>query len=256
MVFSEKVVTELYPSLREAGDIISNGLTRGDLIIVFGRCQVDYEGRAASDLGIGERLILIKPDGVVAVHADEKVQPKNWQPSGSSCKLDVSDEVLTVTAVRSSPKETLDIMFSSVLQVSSYDVEDPEDLAKVGTEEQMQRRIMENPEIIEDGFEAIEAERSLSVGSVDIFGRDSDGTPVILELKRRRTGPESVDQLKRYVKTYSEEIGESVRGIIVAPSLTDSAKRFLERSGLELIQLEPRLDVEQEEDATLEEFTN
>ena len=74
---------------------------------------------------------------------------------------------------------------------------------------------------------------------MDVWGYDSEGRPVILELKRRRVGLDAVSQLRRY----AESVDADVRGILVAPSVTDRAERLLEEFGLESRQVAPPTDI-------------
>jgi hypothetical protein len=44
------------------------------------RCEVDYQGRLTAHLPEAVRLIMVKADGCVAVHADGGAyKPLNWQ---------------------------------------------------------------------------------------------------------------------------------------------------------------------------------
>jgi RecB family endonuclease NucS len=84
-------------------------------------------------------------------------------------------------------------------------------------------------------------ERKTPAGPVDIYGKDHEGTPVIIELKRRRVGPDAVGQLQRYVTAVDSDLpaGTTPRGILIAPSVTDRAERLLDSEGLESISLAP-----------------
>ena len=47
--------------------------------LVIARCSVDYVGRLAAHLPEADRLILVKADGSVSVHADDRAyKPLNW----------------------------------------------------------------------------------------------------------------------------------------------------------------------------------
>ena len=47
--------------------------------LVIARCQVDYAGRLTAHLPMAPRLILIKSDGSVSIHADDRAyKPLNW----------------------------------------------------------------------------------------------------------------------------------------------------------------------------------
>ncbi len=249
-------VTSLHdPSHREALWELEAAFDRGDLISVFGQCTVSYEGRAASDLGTGDRLLLLKPDGAALVHTDEGRTPVNWQPPGSRHRAAVREGHLRVTSTRDTPDETLIVRFSDVHQLSAMPVTGGRDLTLHGSEEDLRTRILERPSLIEDGFEPRETERPSSAGPMDVFGVDADDTPVVVELKRRRVGPDAVGQLARYVRALREELGidpggsngsdgsdgsdaTHVRGVLVAPSITDRAAERLADRGFEHVALE------------------
>ncbi|USZ77717.1 endonuclease NucS [Halorussus vallis] len=216
-------------------------IDRGDLITVFGRCSVDYEGRASSTLGPGDRLVVLKPDGTVLVHTDEGQQPVNWQPPGSTRSAAVAEGDLVVESTRSAPEERLVVSFESVRQVSTYDVSDPEDLALSGTEEDLRRRLLDDPDLVEAGFKPLATERETPAGAVDIYGRDHNGATVVVELKRKRVGPDAVGQLSRYVEALARDLhaDAEIRGILVAPSVTDRARDLLTEKGLEFVALSP-----------------
>jgi RecB family endonuclease NucS len=50
--------------------------------LVIARCQVDYAGRLTAHLPMAPRLILIKSDGSVSIHADDRAyKPLNLDES-------------------------------------------------------------------------------------------------------------------------------------------------------------------------------
>lgn len=249
------------PGHRETLSQLEAAFERGDVISVFGRCSVEYEGRAASSLGPGDRLLLLKPDGSALVHTDEKRTPVNWQPPGCEHRAAVRDGSLQVRSERTNPDESLIVRFRTVGQFSAYDLTDEEDLQLTGSEEDLRQHVLDNPELIEPGFDPLATERESAAGPMDIYGEDADGTPVVVELKRRRVGPDAVGQLQRYVEALGREFGEgtTIRGILVAPSITDRAADLLETEGLEHVALDPETgepaDPEADhEDATLAEY--
>ena len=235
------VTTVHQPTHREALWELEAAFERGDLITVFGRCTVDYDGRAASSLGLGRRLLVLKPDGAALVHTDENQQPVNWQPPGSEHHAAVRDGQLRVRSVRSSPDETLDIHFETVEQLSAMAVSGRRELSVTGSEADLRNALLDHPAMIEAGFEPLATERPTDAGPTDIFGRDSEGRPVVVELKRRRVGPSAAGQLRRYVAAIEREEGDNaaVRGILVAPSVTDRARRLLAEHDLEFVAVAP-----------------
>ena len=227
------------PSNREALELVEDAIQSSRMLTIVGSCEVDYDGRASGYLAEGERLTLLKPDGTVLIHQNQDSDPVNWQPSGSRASASLYEDKLKLESTRSSPDETLEVLFHEVHHASAYSLQDGVELSLYGQESQMQERIMNEPEVIEDGFRALEKERESECGRIDVFGRDDDGNHVVLELKRRRVGPEAVDQLQRYVDDYRDKGYENVRGILVSPSVTDSAMERLEARGLEHLELEP-----------------
>ncbi len=183
------------------------------------------------------------------IGSDEGRQPVNWQPPGSEHRAAVRDGRLRVRSTRSSPDETLTVRFAAVHQLSAMSVTGGRDLTLHGSEEDLRTRILERPDLVEAGFEPRETERPSGAGPMDVFGVDADGTPVVVELKRRRVGPDAVGQLARYVRALREELGveegdrdgadPAVRGVLVAPSVTDRAAERLADRGFDHVALEP-----------------
>ncbi|WP_049995343.1 endonuclease NucS [Halapricum salinum] len=226
--------------METAHSVVETGLDSDALVTIFGECTVDYEGRAESTLGPGDRHVMCKPDGTVLVHTDEGHQPVNWQPPGCTHEVSV-DDALVLRSERSTPEEELLVRFRDVEHVAAFDVTDPEELSLSGTEEDLRERVLDDPELIEPGFTPLSTERETPAGAVDIYGEDANGRSVVVELKRRRVGPDAVGQLARYVEALERDLHDEaeVRGILVAPSVTDRARTLLAERGLEFVSLEP-----------------
>jgi RecB family endonuclease NucS len=229
------------PSHEDARDLVTEGIDAAALVTVVGRCTVDYEGRAESTLGPGERHVMLKPDGAALVHTDEGQQPVNWQPPDCDHEVSVVDGQLLVESHRETPAEHLAVTFESVLQASAFGLTDERDLSLAGTEEDLRERILDDPDLVEAGFSPLATERATPAGAVDVYGEDREGRAVVVELKRRRVGPDAVGQLSRYVDALERDLHaeRAVRGILVAPSVTDRARRLLAERGLEFVALEP-----------------
>jgi len=238
------VSTLVGPGTEAARAFLDDALGRGALVTVFGRCTVEYDGRAASTLGPGDRHLMLKPDGSVLVHTEEGQQPVNWQPPGCTHEVSVTGNRLRLRSERTTPREELLVEFESVGHAAAFDARDEGEFALSGTEADLRERILEDPGLIEPGFTPLATERDTAAGAVDVYGEDERDRVVVLELKRRRVGPDAVGQLRRYVDALRRELhaDTEVRGILVAPSVTDRARRLLAEQGLEFVALGPEAE--------------
>lgn len=229
------------PTPEQALRLFEAGIEQERVVVVFGRCRVEYDGRAASSLDAGNRLVVLKPDGAILVHTESGQQPVNWQPPGCTQEGAISAGELVIESVRSSPDEELVVTFGRVDHLVTYDGTGASDVIVSGTEEDLRDRILEEPSLIEEGFEPRVTERNTAAGAVDIYGMDTNDNAVVVELKRRRVGPDAVSQLNRYVAALENDLhaGRTVRGILVAPSATERAHGLLEKRGLEFVSVEP-----------------
>ena len=227
------------PTLENALDLLETGFERGGMLTLVGRCEVNYDGRAASHLPPGERLVITKPDGTLLVHRGEQRTPVNWQPPGCHHNACIKNDSLILQSTRTSPHEEVEISFKTLAQVTLLELDDPPDLALEGSEEDLRQRILANPDLLGAGFQPLMTERETTAGAVDIYGKDADGTPTIVELKPRRVGPDAVGQLNRYVDALKRDLaaGRSVRGLLVAPSVTEQAQKLLTTEELEFVSL-------------------
>ena len=227
--------------LSEAAEKIREGIRKGALIIVIGLMEVAYEGRAASTLGLGERLVIIKQDGSILVHRPIGYEPVNWQPPGSRIDVNLRDDKLIIEARRVSPQEILRITFREIHEVDFFKLRDVAEFAMYATEEDMKKAILLEPSIIEKGFRPIEDERRVGEsGFIDIFGVDSFGNLVIIEIKRRNATTSDIKQLINYVEAIEKELGRRPRAIIAAPGVQKSAIRELKSHGVEFRCLSPK----------------
>jgi len=236
-----RIETHADPTPEGALTAAERAIDRGDLLTVFGRCSVAYDGRASSVLEPGDRHLMCKPDGSVLVHTDEGQKPVNWQPPGCTHHPTVEDGAFVLRSTRESPEEELVVRFDRVDHLAAFAVADESEIALTGTEADLRERILDDPTLIEAGFRPLATERGTAAGAVDVYGEDGSGRPVILELKRRRVGPSAVGQLDRYVDALRREMhtDAEVRGILVAPSVTERARDLLAAKGLEFVALDP-----------------
>lgn len=250
-----KFLSEKNPDQRRTFEIINEGLSKKAVIVLMACCRVKYEGRARSKLGSGDRMILIKSDGSFMVHQDRNLEPVNWQPPKSQCKASFEEGIMYLEGSRRNPPERLVVEIHSTYMASYFIGKDFKELELAGYEEDMREMVFENPEIIEEGFRPSNREYATENGFVDILGKDSEGNLMVLELKSRRAGINAVKQLKRYMDCFSDH-KKFVRGILVAPSITEDASELLEEFKLEFKPLDPPREFGADKNLTLDFFSN
>lgn len=222
---------------------IETALETNQIITLYARVEAEYTGRDAGGyLSRGDCMVIVKPDGTILVHSDEKHRPRNWQTRGTTVFLDTTDaDELTLNGRQNDPSENLMIVLLEVYNLTTYDAQLRPELELEGTEDDMHEYLLDNPGEIEEGFRPGEHEQSEVSGRIDIFGYDSDGVPVLIEVKRRQGSHKHVDQLRRYVERYRDQTDgdTNVRGILVAPSASDNVKQMLGENDLEFVALNP-----------------
>jgi len=231
------------PTLQEAERVIARALKNKELLLIVGSCSVDYSGRAASQMGEGERVVMIKEDRSVTVHKKDRHAPVNYQTAGCEVKALLEDGSLLVDSYKSKIDDRLVVKFSKLEFVGAFSLQDSEDISVLGREKDMVKLVLAQPELIEEGLKLEKTEKRIIPGAIDIYCRDKDGNFVVVELKRRTAGLQEVNQLDRYVTEVRRLRGkENVRGILCAPRLSPNAKEMLERNNLEFIKLDPSIE--------------
>jgi RecB family endonuclease NucS len=221
-----------------AHSLVVTALQRKRFTIIYGRCSVEYEGRGASRLGPGDRVVIVKPDGAVLVHRPTGYSPVNWQPDSKTISVEESQGGLVLRSVRSRPHETLTVLFHNVYAVLVLgEMEDTAEFIEYVDESEIRDYLYEHPEEIEQGLRPLAKEKPIGNGYADIYAVDSKGLPVVIEVKRVAAGPDAVRQLHRYVETLKKDSKTRVRGILAAPSITKEALALLTSLGLEFKQV-------------------
>jgi RecB family endonuclease NucS len=224
------------PDFDEASEILKEYLSREFTVQVNGLCTVNYTGRAASKLDRGERLLIKKQDSALLVHGPDNYQPKNWQPEVDSFDVEVKDEALVVKALRRNPDEQVEVFFDEISLITVDQLVDKSELKIAGHEVDIHESIEEDPEMIEEGLKVVEREKETQAGFIDVFARDSDDEYVVIEVKRN-PDYNTVLQLQRYVGEIEDEFNGEIRGILVAPKMTDKVLDYLEDRSLEFIEV-------------------
>jgi RecB family endonuclease NucS len=228
------------PTLADAEPLIKDALAQHKALLLVGNCWVEYSGRASSKLEAGERIVMIKNDGSMLVHRSTGYEPVNWQPPGCVFQTRVVEGVLELRAVRRQPREAVHVHFDRVYLAAALSLTDAGEFSLYASEEDMQRAVLAMPELVEEGFKPISYEKKVEPGFVDVYGEDAKGRFVVVEIKRKTAGKESVLQLAKYVEAIKGMVNREVRGILAAPSMAKGVQRMLASLSLDYKALDPK----------------
>jgi len=192
--------------------------------LVIARCTVDYVGRLTAHLPSALRLLLVKADGSVSIHADDRAyKPLNWM--SPPCTLrESSDQDGIVWTVTNKAGEQLLIRIESVEHDSSHHLGVDPGLVKDGVEAHLQELLAEHVHTFGAGWSLVGREYPTPIGPVDLLCRDASGATVAIEVKRRGE-IDGVEQLTRYLTLLNRDpLLAPVRGILAAQEVTPQAR--------------------------------
>jgi RecB family endonuclease NucS len=201
--------------------------------LVIARCSVDYGGRLTAHLPEALRLLIVKADGSVLVHSDGgSYKPLNWM--SPPCRLSEEPGKWTVT---NKAGETLTITIHETVSDTSVDLGVDPGLVKDGVEAHLQALLAGQLHLLGDGWRLIRREYPTPIGPVDIMCRDSDGTHVAIEIKRRGE-IDGVEQLTRYLDLLNRDpLLAPVHGIFAAQEIKPQARVLAADRGIRCVTL-------------------
>lgn len=210
--------------------------------LVIARCTVDYVGRLTAHLPEAPRLLMVKADGSVSIHADDRAyKPLNWMtPPCSLSEQPILDESGEYTGellwvVENSKGEQLRITISEVLSDDSHELGEDPGLVKDGVETHLQELLAEHFTTFGEGWTLIRREYPTAIGPVDLLGRDADGATVAVEVKRRGN-IDGVEQLTRYLDMLNrDEMLAPVAGVFAAQEIKPQARTLAEDRGIRCV---------------------
>src|SRR6478735_10068621 len=201
--------------------------------LVIARCSVDYDGRLSAHLPTATRLIMVKADGCVAIHADGGAyKPLNWMNAPNRISEEEGRWVVT------NPKgETLTITLEEVVHDTAHELGLDPGLQKDGVEAHLQELLAADPRSIADGLKLVRREFPTDIGPVDLLCRDADGAAVAIEVKRRGE-IDGVEQLTRYLARLERDpLLRPVRGVLAAQEFKPQARVLAADRGIDCLVL-------------------
>jgi endonuclease len=206
--------------------------------LVIARCTVDYVGRLTAHLPSATRLILVKADGSVSVHADDRAyKPLNWMSPPCTLREGTGEDAGTWT-VANKAGERLVISVEEVLHDSSHELGVDPGLVKDGVEAHLQALLAEQIQTLGEGWRLVRREYPTPIGPVDILARDARGATVAIEIKRRGE-IDGVEQLTRYVDLLDRDpLLTPVRGVFAAQEIKPQARVLAADRGIDCVVLD------------------
>ena len=207
--------------------------------LVIARCSVDYIGRLTAHLPMATRLLLVKADGSVSIHADDRAyKPLNWMSPPCTLKDELVDGAGTWT-VTNKAGEQLIITIEEVEHDHAHELGVDPGLQKDGVEARpaaAARRARARP--------SARAGRWCGASTRPRSARStcSAGTPparvVAVEIKRRGE-IDGVEQLTRYLELLNRDpLLAPVKGVFAAQEIKPQARVLAADRGIDCVTVD------------------
>src|SRR4051795_13272905 len=205
--------------------------------LVVARCEVRYSGRLTAVLPMALRLIMVKSDGSVLVHADTGgYKPQNWMTPPTV--IEESPERIVVRKRAGATEDRLDIAIDAVLSDVVHDMGEAAALEKDGVEADLQEALADAPGWCGEGLRLVRREWPTDIGPVDLMCRDGEDGWIAVEIKRVGT-IDAVEQLSRYLDRIRQDPAmDGCRGVLAAQSVKPQARTLAESRGIAWVEVD------------------
>ena len=205
--------------------------------LIVARCEVRYSGRLNAVLPESTRLLMLKADGSVLVHADAGgYKPLNWMTPPTVIE-DLGD-VLVVRKRAGKTEDRLEIRLLEVLSDASHEMGEAAALEKDGVERDLQELLAERPDVLGEELRLVRREWPTDIGPVDLMCRDPDDGWVAVEVKRI-AGIEAVEQLVRYLERIRLDPARAdCRGVLAATRFRPQAVTLADSRGVRCAEVD------------------
>lgn len=186
------------------------------------------------------RLILVKADGSVSIHADDRAyKPLNWMSPPCRTHEDVDEDgVGTWTVTHTKTGDRLVIAIDEVINDATHELGIDPGLQKDGVEAHLQSLLATHIESLGSGWTLVRREYGTAIGPVDILARDHAGGTVAVEIKRRGD-IDGVEQLTRYLELLNRDpMLAPVAGVFAAQEIKPQAKILAADRGIRCVTLD------------------
>jgi endonuclease len=204
--------------------------------LIVARCSVDYSGRLSAHLPEALRLIMLKADGSVLVHADAGgYKPLNWMTPPTA----ITEEGDTLVVRKLKGEDMLEIHLAEVVSDVTHTMDcDADRLSKDGVEADLQIALAAAPRFCGEGFRLVRREWPTDIGPVDLMCRDEADGWIAVEIKRIGT-IDAVEQLARYLERIRLDPGKAeCRGVLAAQLIKPQARVLAEARGIACVEVD------------------
>src|SRR5205823_5043228 len=203
--------------------------------LIVARCEVRYTGRLNAVLPESMRLLILKEDGSVLVHADAGgYKPLNWMTPPTAIEEDGDRIVVRKRAGKT--EDCLEIRMVEVLSDVSHEMGEAAGLEKDGVERDLQEVLAARPEALGEELRLDRREWPTDIGPVDLMCRDAEDGWVAVEVKRI-VGIEAVEQLARYLERIRVDPARAeCRGVLAAARFRPQAVTLAESRGIRCVE--------------------
>ena len=203
------------------------------------RCSVEYAGRLQAHLPSAVRLLMVKADGSVLVHADGgSYKPLNWMSPPCTLRQEVDAAGTGTWTVTNRADERLVVTVEEVLHDATHDLGTDPGLTKDGVEAHLQELLAEHVETFGTGWRLVRREYPTPIGPVDLLCRDAAGGAVAVEVKRRGE-IDGVEQLTRYLELLNRDpLLAPVRGVLAAQEIKPQARVLATDRGIGCVSID------------------
>jgi RecB family endonuclease NucS len=214
--------------------------------LIVARCSCTYSGRLDAYLPEALRLIIIKQDGSVLVHADAGgYKPLNWMTPPTVIEESLATEdapaEMTVHKYAGKTEDRLVIRLTEVLSDATHEMDAPDTdtaLTKDGVEAHLQELLADQPHWCGEGLRLVRREWPTDIGPVDLMCRDLNDDWVAVEIKRV-AGIDAVEQLTRYLERIRlDPVHRSCKGILAAQQVKPQARVLAESRDIAWVEVD------------------
>jgi RecB family endonuclease NucS len=205
--------------------------------LIVARCEARYTGRLDTYLPEALRLVMIKSDGSVMIHADTGgYKPQNWMTPPT--EIEESEGLIVVRKRAGASEDRVEIKISEVISDVTHDMGEAAALERDGVEAHLQELLADQPHWCGEGFRLVKREWSTDIGPVDLMCKDPDDGWVAVEIKRVGT-IEAVEQLTRYLeRIHVDPAMKDCRGVLAAQSIKPQARTLAESRGIDCVEVD------------------